>query len=43
MFDFNGDGNTDIGEEYLAFRIWEEMNGIHEDEDGLPDETDGEE
>ena len=45
MFDFNGDGHTDIGEEYLAFRIWEEMNGIHEDdeEDDLPDETGGEE
>ena len=25
MFDFNGDGVMDPGEEYLAFRIWEEM------------------
>ncbi len=27
MFDVNGDGVVDPGEEYLAFRIWEEMNG----------------
>ena len=33
MFDFNGDGITDPGEAYLAFRIWEEMNGISEDEE----------
>ena len=33
MFDFNGDGVTDPGEAYLAFRIWEEMNGISEDEE----------
>ena len=25
MFDFNNDGVMDPGEEYLAFRIWEEM------------------
>ena len=36
MFDFNGDGIMDPGEEYLAFRIWEEMNGIGEEED-VPD------
>ena len=23
MFDFNGDGRMDIGEEYLAYRIFE--------------------
>ncbi len=36
MFDFNGDGHTDIGEEYLAFRIWEEMcleDGEEEEEE----------
>lgn len=27
-YDFNGDGIVDAGEEYLAFRVWEEMNGI---------------
>ena len=31
MFDFNGDGVMDPGEEYLAFRIWEEINGIDEE------------
>ena len=36
MFDIDGNGVTDPGEEYLAFRIWEEMNGI-EEEDELPD------
>lgn len=33
MFDFNGDGVTDIGEEYLAYRIFEAVNG-----DGDPEE-----
>ena len=41
MFDFNGDGIMDPGEEYLAFRIWEEMNGIDE-EDEEPDDFDEE-
>ena len=41
MFDIDGNGIADPGEEYLAFRIWEEMNGI--DEDGMPGETGGEE
>ena len=36
MFDFNADGIMDPGEEYLAFRIREEMNGI--DEDGETEE-----
>lgn len=36
MFDIDGNGTVDPGEEYLAFRIWEEMNGIDEDEE--PDE-----
>lgn len=31
LFDFNGDGTVDPGEEYLAFRVWEEMNGITEE------------
>ena len=33
MFDIDGNGRIDPGEEYLAFRIWEEMNGIDEDEE----------
>ncbi len=33
MFDSDGDGVTDPGEEYLAFRIWEEMCGIHEEDE----------
>ena len=32
MFDIDGNGIVDPGEEYLAFRIWEEMNGIDEEE-----------
>ena len=40
MFDFNGDGVMDPGEEYLAFRIWEEINGIEEEGEG-PEELDG--
>lgn len=38
LFDVDGNGMTDPGEEYLAFRIWEEMCGIEEDETDLPDE-----
>ena len=33
VIDFDGNGTVDPGEEYLAFRIWEEMNGIDEDEE----------
>ena len=40
MFDFDNDGVMDPGEEYLAFRIWEEM--CLED-DGEPDEEEEEE
>ena len=32
MFDFDGNGSIDPGEAYLSFRVWEEMNGIDEDE-----------
>ena len=32
MIDFDGNGVVDPGEEYLSFRVWEEMNGIDEDE-----------
>ena len=24
MFDFNGDGKTDLGEEYIAYKIYED-------------------
>lgn len=37
MFDFNGDGQTDIGEDWLAFKMFEECtkaDGEPED-DGL--------
>ena len=42
MFDFDNDGIMDPGEEYLAFRIWEEMNGINEEDEepGAFDEED---
>ena len=40
MFDFDGDGVVDPGEEYLAFRSWEEM--CLED-DGEADEEEEEE
>ena len=33
MFDFNGDGIMDPGEEYLAFRIWEEECLVEEEEE----------
>ena len=41
MFDIDGNGIVDPGEEYLAFRIWEEMNGITEEgEEDARDEED---
>ena len=35
MYDFDGDGRMDAGEEYLAYKIWEEMTGQNEDEEQL--------
>ena len=42
MFDIDGNGSVDPGEEYLAFRIWEEMTGIQEEEEqpDIPEEDD---
>ena len=40
MFDFDGDGFMDPGEEYLAFRIWEEM--CLEEDEKEQDAPDGE-
>lgn len=39
MFDYNDDGVTDIGEQYLAFRIFEAVT--EESEDGEDDGEDG--
>ncbi len=33
LFDFNGDGKTDIGEEWLAFKMFEECTKADEPED----------
>ena len=34
LFDINGDGKTDFGEEYIAYRIFEDvMGGDKEDDD----------
>ena len=41
MFDFDGDGIMDPGEEYLTFRIWEEL--CLEDGEDLDALEDGEE
>lgn len=41
MFDFNGDGRMDIGEEFLAYKIYEAV--IEESEDNEEDLTDDEE
>ena len=38
MFDPNGNGVTDPQEEYLAFRIWEEMCGISEEDPDSPED-----
>ena len=36
MFDFNGDGKTDLGEEWIAFKIFEECTKGSEDQNGEP-------
>ena len=38
----HGDGIMEEGNEYLDFRIWEEMNGISEEEEELLDDMDAE-
>ncbi len=37
LFDFNGDGETDIGEEFLAFKMFEECTkeDVEDDDDPL--------
>ncbi len=36
LFDFNGDGKTDLGEEYMAYRVWEEcMKDAESDSDSF--------
>ena len=40
MFDIDGNGTVDPGEEYLAFRVWEEMTGVDEDEEDPDDPED---
>lgn len=40
MFDIDFSGRPGPGEDYVDFRIWEEMAGLSEDED---EEEDGEE
>ena len=40
LFDFDGDGRTDPEEEYLAFRIWEEMVGISEEDPDAEEDED---
>ena len=42
MFDIDGNGSINPGEEYLAFRIWEEMClEKDEEEQDARDEEDG--
>ena len=36
--DLNGNGETDSAEEYLDFRIWEEMTGNREEDEETPEE-----
>lgn len=41
-FDFNHDGKVDPTEEYLAYKIWEEMTREEEEKEELPDNPDEE-
>ena len=40
MFDFNGDGRMDIGEEFLAYKMYEAVTEESEDTDGEDDDPD---
>ena len=41
LFDFSGDGKTDIGEEFIAFMMFEEMQqGNREDDPDAVDDSD---
>ena len=38
MFDFNGDGKTDLGEEFIAYKIFEEISKENDNVDDLSDD-----
>lgn len=41
LFDLDGDGRTDLAEEFLAFKMFEEVTGEgREDEEGQETEAD---
>ena len=35
MFDLNGDGKTDLGEEFMAYKMYEEVTREDDDDDDL--------
>ena len=36
MFDFNGDGKTDLGEEFLAYNIYEDVTKSNSNHHSFP-------
>jgi len=40
MFDLNGDGKVDIGEEFMAYKMYEDVTGDEEDDDDYADDED---
>lgn len=36
MFDFNGDGKTDLGEEFIAYNIYEDMTKNNSENSSIP-------
>ncbi len=42
LFDLNGDGKTDLGEQYIAYKIFEDMTEPDGEKAAAPDECDDE-
>ena len=40
LFDFNGDGKTDLGEQFLAYQIFEQTMRDNSDDEDLDDDYD---
>ena len=40
FFDLNGDGHTDIGEEFMAFQLFDEMDKDERRRQGIPVDED---
>jgi len=40
MFDLNGDGEVDMGEEFMAYKMYEDVTGDDDEDDDYADDED---